>query len=116
MDSSAYAPPITRENPVWMFNDQLCRSIWLSYVKEVGYYWMRGASLCSTSEVLDTSSNSDWLVTSATQVDIDGVTVYQFSPTKDVFAMTNPNNFCYCPQVRAKVGPCCARWKDAPSR
>jgi len=65
-DGLGYAPPISKDDPVWIFNDQLCRSIWLSYMKEV---------------------------------DIDGVTAYQFSPTKEVFAMTNPNNFCYCPQV-----------------
>lgn len=73
-DGLGYAPPISKEDDVWLFNDQLCRSIWLSFAKEV---------------------------------DLDGVLTYQFSPTSDVFNMSNPNNFCYCPKVET-----CARLKS----
>jgi len=72
-DGISYPPEaITKDDPIWIFNDQLSRSIWLNYVQEA---------------------------------DVDGVTTYQYSPRPEVFAMTNPDNFCYCPKVEqcAKV-------------
>jgi len=72
-DGISYPPEaITKEDPIWIFNDQLSRSIWLDFMQEV---------------------------------DVDGVTTYQYSPKPEVFAMTNPDNFCYCPKVEqcAKV-------------
>jgi len=72
-DGISYPPEaITKEDPIWIFNDQLSRSIWLDFMQEV---------------------------------DVDGVTTYQYSPKPEVFAMTNPDNFCYCPRVEqcAKV-------------
>jgi len=72
-DGISYPPEaITKTDPIWIFNDQLSRSIWLDFVKEA---------------------------------DVDGITTYQYSPKPDVFAMTNPDNFCYCPKVEqcAKV-------------
>ena len=56
-----------KDTDVWLFNDQLCRSIWLSFKQEVN---------------------------------IQGIKTYQFSPSPDVFSMSNPNNYCYCPTVR----------------
>ena len=29
-----------------------------------------------------------------------GITTLRFTPPADVFNMSNPNNFCYCPNVR----------------
>merc|ERR1719402_305580 len=72
-DGTSYPPEaINKEDPIWIFNDQLSRSIWLDFMQEV---------------------------------DVDGVTTYQYSPKPEVFAMTNPDNFCYCPKVEqcAKV-------------
>merc|ERR1719184_778801 len=72
-DGISYPPEaITKEDPIWIFNDQLSRSIWLDFMQEV---------------------------------DVDGVTTYQYSPKPEVFSMTNPDNFCYCPKVEqcAKV-------------
>jgi len=72
-DGISYPPEaITKEDPIWIFNDQLSRSIWLDFMQEV---------------------------------DVDGVPTYQYSPKPEVFAMTNPDNFCYCPKVEqcAKV-------------
>jgi len=66
-DGISYPPQaITKEDPIWIFNSDLARSIWLNYVGEA---------------------------------DVDGVTTYQYSPRPEVFAMTNPDNFCYCPKV-----------------
>jgi len=66
-DGMAYSPNIDKDTDVWLFNDQLCRSIWLSFKQEVN---------------------------------IQGIKTYQFSPSPDVFSMSNPNNYCYCPTVR----------------
>ena len=44
-DGLGYAPPISKEDDIWLFNDQLCRSIWLSFAKEVsrvGSSWFKG--------------------------------------------------------------------------
>ena len=54
------------------------------------------------------------------QADVDGITTYQFSPKPDVFAMTNPDNFCYCPEVLhdmkmlTKDNLLHPRWSNAP--
>jgi len=70
-DGISYPPEaITKDDPIWIFNDQLSRSIWLDFYQEA---------------------------------DVDGITTYQFSPKPDVFAMTNPDNFCYCPEVEQCV-------------
>jgi len=72
-DGISYPPEaITKTDSIWIFNDQLSRSIWLDFVQEA---------------------------------DVDGILTYQYSPKPDVFAMTNPDNFCYCPKVEqcAKV-------------
>jgi len=70
-DGISYPPvAINKDDPIWIFNDQLARSIWLNFVDEV---------------------------------DVDGVTTYQYSPRPEVFAMTNPDNFCYCPKVEQCV-------------
>ena len=51
---------------------------------------------------------------------MDGVTTYQYSPKPNVFAMTNPDNFCYCPKVShdmkmvAKDNLIYPRWSNAP--
>jgi len=66
-DGLAYAPNVNKEDKIWLFNDQLCRSIWLTFQKEV---------------------------------DIDGIKTYQYSPDKEVFSMSNPDNYCYCPRVK----------------
>ena len=35
-DGISYPPEaITKDDPIWIFNDQLSRSIWLNYVQEV---------------------------------------------------------------------------------
>lgn len=49
-----------------------------------------------------------WLLTSQffrslwmdfeTEVELEGITLYRFRPAADVFAMDNPNNYCYCPE------------------
>jgi len=31
------------------------------------------------------------------EIELHGVPVYRYRPAPDVFAMSNPNNFCYCP-------------------
>jgi len=72
-DGISYPPEvIASQESIWIFNDQLSRSIWLDFIQEA---------------------------------DVDGVTTYQYSPKPNVFAMTNPDNFCYCPKVEqcAKV-------------
>jgi len=71
-DGLGYAPPIKKDADIWLFNDQLCRSIWLSFSEEV---------------------------------DISGVTAYRFSPTEEVFSMSNPNNMCYCSQIEKCAVP-----------
>jgi len=73
VDELSYPPEaINKEDPIWLFNPQLSRSIWLDFIQEA---------------------------------DVDGITTYQYSPSPEVFAMTNPDNFCYCPEVEkcAKV-------------
>jgi len=72
-DGISYPPEaINKEDSLWLFNEQLSRSIWLDFIQEA---------------------------------DVDGITTYQYSPSPEVFAMTNPDNFCYCPEVEkcAKV-------------
>merc|ERR1712083_188822 len=72
-DGISYPPEvIASQESIWIFNDQLSRSIWLDFIQEA---------------------------------DVDGATTYQYSPKPNVFAMTNPDNFCYCPKVEqcAKV-------------
>jgi len=71
-DGLAFPPAVSKEEEVWIFNDQLCRSIWLSFVEEV---------------------------------EVMGVTTYQFSPKDEVFSMENPNNYCYCPKVERCAKP-----------
>ena len=80
-DGISYPPEaITKDDPIWIFNDQLSRSIWLNYVQEV-------VQKCLKKKII------------LSQADVDGVTTYQYSPRPEVFAMTNPDNFCYCPKV-----------------
>jgi hypothetical protein len=43
-----------------------------------------------------------------TDAEVEGVPVYRYRPAKDVFAMDNPNNFCYCPEFFE----CAARAED----
>ena len=80
-DGISYPPEaITKDDPIWIFNDQLSRSIWLDFYQEVSASYLEFGNILS-------------------QADVDGITTYQFSPKPDVFAMTNPDNFCYCPEV-----------------
>merc|ERR1711936_916294 len=66
-DGLAFSPGVTSEDTLWLFNDQLCRSIWLTYEDDVN---------------------------------IDGIKALKFTPPADVFSFSNPDNFCYCPDIR----------------
>lgn len=65
-DGSMYPPFMNKNDDLWLFNSDLCRSIWLSFEDEV---------------------------------DMQGITTYQFSVPGDVLNMSNPDNFCFCPGV-----------------
>ena len=56
-----------KEDKLWLFNDQLCRSIWLTHEDDVN---------------------------------IDGIKALKFTPPEDVFSFSNPDNYCYCPDIR----------------
>ena len=80
-DGISYPPEaITKDDPIWIFNDQLSRSIWLDFYQEVSASYLEFGNILS-------------------QADVDGITTYQYSPKPEVFSMTNPDNFCYCPKV-----------------
>jgi len=66
-DGLAFSPGVTENDKLWLFNDQLCRSIWLTYEDDVN---------------------------------IDGIKALKFTPPADVFSFSNPDNFCYCPDIR----------------
>ena len=66
-DGLAFSPGITEEDTLWLFNDQLCRSIWL---------------------------------TSEGKVDVNGIDALRFTPPASVFSFSNPDNYCYCPDIR----------------
>merc|ERR1712098_676196 len=40
-DGMGYAPNVDKNSDVWLFNDQLCRSIWLSYQEEVDVHGIK---------------------------------------------------------------------------
>lgn len=66
-DGLAFSPGITEDDTLWLFNDQLCRSIWLKYDEKVN---------------------------------IDGIKALKFTPPASVFSFSNPDNYCYCPDIR----------------
>ena len=66
-DGLAFSPGVTSEDTLWLFNDQLCRSIWLKYAEDVH---------------------------------IDGIKALKFTPPAEVFSFSNPDNYCYCPDIR----------------
>ena len=43
------------------------------------------------------NSRSLWL-DFAEEAEVLGIPVYRYRPAEDVFAMDNPNNYCYCPE------------------
>merc|ERR1712142_567662 len=40
-DGMGYAPNVDKNSDVWLFNDQLCRSIWLTYQEEVDVHGIK---------------------------------------------------------------------------
>jgi len=66
-DGLAFSPGVTETDKLWLFNDQLCRSIWLTYTEDVN---------------------------------IDGIKALKFTPPQEVFSFSNPDNYCYCPDIR----------------
>lgn len=66
-DGLAFSPGVTSEDTLWLFNDQLCRSIWLKYAEDVH---------------------------------IDGIKALKFTPPAEVFSFSNPDNYCYCPDIK----------------
>ena len=66
-DGLAFSPGVTEKDKLWLFNDQLCRSIWLTHEDDVN---------------------------------IDGIKALKFTPPPDVFSFSNPDNYCYCPDIR----------------
>jgi len=66
-DGLAFSPGVTDKDKLWLFNDQLCRSIWLTHEDDVN---------------------------------IDGIKALKFTPPAEVFSFSNPDNYCYCPDIR----------------
>ena len=66
-DGLAFSPGVTEKDKLWLFNDQLCRSIWLTYDEKVK---------------------------------VKGITALKFTPPASVFSFSNPDNYCYCPDIR----------------
>jgi len=66
-DGLSFAPNIDKDQDIWLFNDQLCRSIWLTFQEEIS---------------------------------ISGIKTYHYRPSADVFSMSNPDNYCYCPGMK----------------
>jgi len=65
-DGLAFSPGVTENDTLWLFNDQLCRSIWLTHEEDVN---------------------------------IDGIKALKFTPPPEVFSFSNPDNYCYCPDI-----------------
>merc|ERR1719495_371987 len=65
-DGTMFAPGIDSDKKLWIFVSDLCRSIWPEYDKE------------------DEGRQ------------VMGIDVQRFRAPKEVFKMSNPDNFCYC--------------------
>jgi len=59
-DGLSFPPSVSKEEDVWIFNDQLCRSIWLSYVDEVDVMGVNAYQFSPKDEVFSMENPNNY--------------------------------------------------------